>query len=94
MVPRFSFDSPPPASVADKLLDNADTLEIKLFRREGGNITAAIELHSTLGADLFADDDDDDDGDLVNQSRASEEAITLCRQLLRGFAAAGKDGVE
>lgn len=92
MVPRFSFfdPQPPPTSVADKIFSNTEKLEITLYRREDGNVTAAIELRSTIGADLFADDDDD--GDLMEQSRKSGEALALCRQLLCGFAAAGKDG--
>lgn len=91
MTPRFYFDEPRPASVADRLLDAAEKLQITLYRREDGNVSAAVELRSTIGADLFHDEDEDG-GDLMEQSRKSDDALALCRQLLCGFAAAAKGG--
>lgn len=90
MTPRFFFDEPRPASVADRLLESAESLEVKIFRRANGGITAAIELRSVFGADFL--DDDEDDSDLMEQDRKSMEALALCRQLLCSFAAAGKAG--
>jgi hypothetical protein len=93
MVPRFQFpfDAPPPQSVGEVLLESAETLEIKLFRRSEGNVTVAIELRAVVGADLFADDDDVD-GDTLTQSRKSQEGLAYARRLLCAFAAAGKAG--
>jgi hypothetical protein len=83
----FPFDAGPPAqSVADKLLADAHQLEIKLVRHDG-NVTACIELHSTMGADLFSDDD----ADPAEQSRKSYEALGDIKTLVNAFAAA-KDG--
>ena len=90
-MPRFYFDNEPPQSVADKLLAEASELEIKLLRRSTGDVTAIVEMRSVLGADLFADDEDEG-GDLMEQSRKSDDALALCRQLLCGFAAAAKGG--
>jgi hypothetical protein len=83
----FPFDGPPAQSVADKLLADAHQLEIKLVRHEGG-VTACIELHASLGAELFGDDD----ADPAEQSRKSYEALADVRTLLGAFAAAGSRG--
>ncbi|RIK73112.1 MAG: hypothetical protein DCC68_25415 [Planctomycetota bacterium] len=75
--------------MADRLLESAEQLEIRLVRRDNGNVTACIELHASLGADLFTDDDDTDDDE---QARKSYQGLADVRTLLAAFAAAGKDG--
>ncbi len=89
MSPRFFYDEPRPASVADKLLENATSLELKMFKRDDGTVTTLIELHASVGAELFAEDDD---GDTIDRKRESNEGLAFARQLLCGFAAAGSRG--
>lgn len=89
-MPRFYFDNEPPQSVADRLLDNASQLEIKLLRKANGLCTAYIELHASVGADLFVDEDDDG-ADIDEQRRQSVDGLAYARQLLCAFEA-GKDG--
>lgn len=53
----------PPASLSDRLLDDADRLELKIYRKATGGIYAEWQLHGRLGQlfDGLIESDTDED---------------------------------
>jgi hypothetical protein len=88
MTPRFFYDEPRPASVADKMLAEAHSIELKLMRNDAGNVTLLYELKGNAGSELWLDEADETN---ETEQTKSTEAMDFAGQLLRSFAA-GKDG--
>ncbi len=87
MTPRFFFDEPRPASVADRLLESATQLEVKVFKRPSG-VTVMTKLESVMGAD-FLGEDGDEHIDHADEARKSYQAMADLRTLLAAFAMQG-----
>lgn len=90
MTPRFFFDEPRPASVADRLLADAHSVELRLMKNDRGNVNLLFEVKGNVGADSWLDDADEVDS--ADEARESHAALAFARQIVCAFAAAGKAG--
>jgi hypothetical protein len=90
MTPRFFYDSPPPTSIGDRLLAEANSIELRLMKNSAGNVAVFYEVKGSIGSDQWLNEEEDDDS--ADEKAKSVEAMNFASALLGAFAAAGSRG--
>jgi hypothetical protein len=91
---QFPFDAPPPRTIGDRLLSSATHMAIQVWRsRDSGELLIEVEVKAACGADpAFERDADSDTIEVPRSDNAA--ALAFARDILSGFASAGKEGSE
>ncbi len=64
------------ALLGNKVLDEIDSLEIKVYRKENNDVCASYEIHGSIGT-IFDDDDDDDEGGGIAEKPRTDLSLLL-----------------